>query len=64
MAIQLLRVFALPKTIKRRNSIMLVEMRKLNKREQIVVSSRDIAETFEKEHKEVLYAIEGRLSET
>lgn len=43
---------------------MLVEMRKLNKREMIVVSSRDIAETFEKEHKEVVYAIEGRISST
>lgn len=43
---------------------MLVEMRKLNKREIIVVSSRDIAETFEREHKEILYAIEGRTSVT
>lgn len=43
---------------------MLVEIRKLNKRETIVVSSRDIAETFEKEHHEVIYAIEGRVSET
>lgn len=43
---------------------MLVEMRKINKREQIVVNSRDIAETFGKEHKEVLYAIEGRYSKT
>lgn len=42
---------------------MLVEMRKLNKREIIVVSSRDIAETFDKEHHEVIYAIEGRVSE-
>lgn len=42
---------------------MLVEMRKLNKRETIVVSSRDIAETFGKEHYEVIYAIEGRISE-
>lgn len=42
---------------------MLVEIRKLNKRETIVVSSRDIAETFEKEHREVIYAIEGRVSE-
>lgn len=43
---------------------MLVETRKLNKREINVVSSRDVAETFEKEHREVLYAIEGRISET
>lgn len=42
---------------------MLVEMRKLNKKERIVVSSRDIAETFGKEHYEVIYAIEGRISE-
>lgn len=33
---------------------MLVEARELNKREMIVVSSRDIAETFEKEHRRVL----------
>lgn len=39
---------------------MLVEMRKLNKRETIVVSSRDVAETFEKEHKEVIRSIEGQ----
>lgn len=43
---------------------MLVEMRKLSKREIIVVSSRDIAETFGKPHKEVIYAIEGRTSIT
>lgn len=36
---------------------MLVEARKLNKREMIVVSSRDIAETFEKEHRRVLQDI-------
>lgn len=42
---------------------MLVEMRRLNKRDEIVVSSRDIAETFGKEHYEVIYAIEGRISE-
>lgn len=42
---------------------MLVETRKLNKREINVVSSRDVAETFEKEHHEVIYAIEGRVSE-
>lgn len=39
---------------------MLVEMMKINKRETIVVSSRDIAETFGKEHKEVIRAIEGQ----
>lgn len=39
---------------------MLVEMRKLNKREKIVVSSRDVAETFGKEHKEIIRAIEGQ----
>ncbi len=42
---------------------MLVEVRKLNKKEEIVVSSRDVAETFGKEHYEVIYAIEGRVSE-
>lgn len=36
---------------------MLVEMQKLNKRETIVVTSRDVAETFEKEHKRVLQDI-------
>lgn len=39
---------------------MLVENRKLNKREIIIVSSRDVAETFEKEHKEVIRSIEGQ----
>lgn len=39
---------------------MLVETRKLGKREVNVVSSRDVAETFEKEHKEVVRAIEGQ----
>lgn len=43
---------------------MLVEVKKLNKKETIVVSSRDVAETFQKGHKEVLYAIEGRVSNT
>ena len=43
---------------------MLVEMMKINKRETIVVSSRDVAETFGKEHKEVIYSIEGRTSDT
>ena len=39
---------------------MLVEARKLNKREMIVVNSRDVAETFGKEHKEVIRTIEGQ----
>jgi hypothetical protein len=34
--------------------------KKINKEEKVVVSSRDVAETFDKTHKEVLYAIEGR----
>ena len=34
-------------------------MKKLNKREMIVVSSRDIAETFEKRHADVLRDIEN-----
>ncbi|MCM1237251.1 MAG: Rha family transcriptional regulator, partial [Ruminococcus flavefaciens] len=38
---------------------MLVEVKRLNKREQIVVSSRDIAETFEKRHADVLRDIEN-----
>ncbi len=38
---------------------MLVEMKKLNKREMIVVNSRDIAETFEKRHADVLRDIEN-----
>lgn len=39
---------------------MLVETKKLNKKEMIVVSSRDVADTFEKEHKEVIRSIEGQ----
>lgn len=39
---------------------MLVETKKLNKKEIIVVSSRDVADTFEKEHKEVIRLIEGQ----
>lgn len=39
---------------------MLVETKKINKREVIVVTSRDVAETFGKEHKEVLRSIEGQ----
>ncbi len=38
---------------------MLVEMKKLNKKEQIVVSSRDIAETFGKRHSDILRDIEN-----
>lgn len=38
---------------------MLVEMRKLNKKEQIVVTSKDIAETFGKRHSDVLRDIEN-----
>lgn len=37
-----------------------VMMKRINKEEKIVVSSRDVAETFEKEHKEILRAIEGQ----
>lgn len=39
---------------------MLVENRRLNKKEIIIVGSRDVAGTFEKEHKEVIRAIEGQ----
>lgn len=41
-----------------------VMVRRINKEEMVVVSSRDVAETFDKEHKEVLYAIEGRTANT
>lgn len=39
---------------------MLVKAMKLGKMEVSVVSSKDVAETFEKEHKEVIRAIEGQ----
>lgn len=42
---------------------MLVEIKKINKEEVTVVSSRDVADTFEKEHREIIYAIEGRISD-
>lgn len=42
---------------------MLVEMRKLNKRETIVVTSLDVAETFGKEHRNVLADIRNIQSE-
>ncbi|EOS40546.1 rha family phage regulatory protein [Lachnospiraceae bacterium M18-1] len=42
---------------------MLVEMKKLNKREVNVVSSLDVAETFEKEHKNVLADVRNIQSE-
>ena len=38
---------------------MLVEIKKVNKEEKIVVSSRNVAEQFEKEHSEVLKSIHG-----
>lgn len=41
-----------------------VMVRKVNKEEVIVTSTLDVAETFGKEHKEVIYAIEGRKSVT
>lgn len=41
-----------------------VMIKKVNKEEVIVTSSLDVAETFGKEHKEVIYAIEGRKSVT
>lgn len=37
-----------------------VMTKRINKEEVIVVSSRDVAETFGKEHKEVIRAIEGQ----
>ena len=39
---------------------MLVENKRLNKKEIIIVGSRDVAGTFEKEHKEIIRAIEGQ----
>ena len=39
--------------------MVLVEQRKINKRETIVVSSLDVAETFGKLHKDVLESIRG-----
>jgi len=41
-----------------------VMVKKVNKEEVAVCASRDVAETFGKLHKEVLYAIEGRTSVT
>lgn len=38
---------------------MLVEMKKINKKETIIVTSRDIAETFQKRHSDVLRDIEN-----
>lgn len=43
---------------------MLVEIKTVNKEEVTVVTSRDVAETFEKEHREIIYAIEGITSST
>lgn len=39
---------------------MLVEVKKISKTEVTVVSSLDVAETFEKEHKEIIRTIEGQ----
>lgn len=39
---------------------MLVEVKRVNKVEKAVVSSVDVAETFGKEHKEIIRAIEGQ----
>lgn len=41
---------------------MLVEIKKFGKEEQAICSSLDVAETFGKEHKEVLRALEGQAS--
>ena len=38
---------------------MLVEIKKINKEDVTVVTSLDIAETFQKEHKDVLESIRG-----
>lgn len=42
---------------------MLVEMKKINKKETVIVTSRDVAETFEKEHRNVLADIRSIQSE-
>lgn len=39
---------------------MLVEIKAVNKKEVTVVTSLDVAETFEREHKEIIRAIEGQ----
>ena len=45
------------KNINWRNDTMLVETRKLSKKEVTVVTSLDVAETFGKEHKRVMQDI-------
>lgn len=42
---------------------MLVETKKINKKETVIVTSRDVAETFEKEHRNVLADIRSIQSE-
>ena len=43
---------------------MLVEITGKRNEEILTVTTRQIAEDFEKDHKEVIYAIEGRTAET
>lgn len=52
----------MPKTVKEENG-MLVEMKKINKKEVNVVTSLDVAETFGKEHRNVLADIRNIQSE-
>lgn len=47
-------MFFVSKNSTERIEIMLVEVKRVNKEEKTVVSSLDVAETFEKEHKHVL----------
>ena len=42
---------------------MLVKIEEMNKEEILVVSSRDIADDFEKEHKDVLESIRNLTAE-
>lgn len=43
---------------------MLVKITGKRYEEVLTVSTRQIAEDFEKSHREVIYAIEGRISDT
>ncbi|WP_330425269.1 Rha family transcriptional regulator, partial [Blautia sp. OF01-4LB] len=43
--------------IKRKDDFMLVEIKKMNKEEVTVVTSLDVAETFEKNHRDVMESI-------
>ncbi len=40
----------------------LMDLGLFTKKDKVLVSSRIVAENFEKEHKEIIYTIEGRVS--